>query len=109
MIHEVETAQPEFLVYVDVPTSWLAQVGSPQELGFLSWFQKYVQDKYQLDGIADIFGNETEYRWEKGRRNLPATFPIYGACIQAQGVVGGVRSSCRRSITANTEQPSTNL
>jgi len=60
MIHEVETSRPEFLVYVDVPTSWLAQSGSPQEIPFLSWARRYVAEDYELAEIVDI-DQQTQY------------------------------------------------
>ena len=63
MIHEIETAHPEFLVSVDVPTSWLAQPGSPQVVKFLTWARKYIGGQYELVGIADILDDHTEYRW----------------------------------------------
>jgi dolichyl-phosphate-mannose-protein mannosyltransferase len=63
MIHEIKTAQPEFLVSVDVPTSWLAQPGSPQVANFLTWVRKYIGEQYKLVGIADILDDHTEYRW----------------------------------------------
>jgi hypothetical protein len=46
-----------------VPTSWLAQPGSPQVVKFLTWARKYIGGQYELVGIADILDDHTEYRW----------------------------------------------
>jgi hypothetical protein len=69
MIGEVESAQPEFLVLVGVPTSWLARPGSPQEVAFLTWAQRFIAEHYELEGTADIFANGTEYRWGNEAKN----------------------------------------
>lgn len=68
MVSEIEAAHPQFLVYVDVPLSWLAQ---PRSDPFIfDWTKKYVQDQYELVGIADI-GRTTEYRWGEDARIPP--------------------------------------
>ena len=60
IISEVEKAQPDFLLVVSVPTSWLARPDSRQLV--FDWAQKYLTDRYQLAGIVDILP-ETQYRW----------------------------------------------
>lgn len=63
MIQEVEASQPEFLVYVDVPTSWLADVGSPEEISLRQWVMKFVPQYYEPTGIIDLLGDQTQYVW----------------------------------------------
>jgi len=70
MISQIEQAQPEFLVFVNVPTSWLRREGSQTLI--LQWTQKYVADHYLLDGMVDILG-ETHYAWEADARNYRPT------------------------------------
>ncbi|HUJ94691.1 MAG TPA: glycosyltransferase family 39 protein [Terriglobales bacterium] len=60
MISQIEAAQPEYIVLVDVQLSWLARPGSDTEI--LAWSQRYIQERYQLDGIVDIL-TDTVYRW----------------------------------------------
>ena len=64
MIGEIETASPKFLIFVNVPTSWLLRPDSEQMI--FKWFQQYQQKYYQLVGIIDILGmDKTLYRWGK--------------------------------------------
>jgi hypothetical protein len=62
MIHDIETARPRFLVFVNIVTSWLARPGSERLI--LDWFERYRREHYELDGIVDIRDfDRTEYRW----------------------------------------------
>jgi len=70
MFHEIEAGRPDFLVYVNVPTSWLAQADSPQERSFLSWARKYVTEQYELAGVVDLLGPGTQYLWG----DIPRTY-----------------------------------
>jgi hypothetical protein len=64
MIGEIEAASPKFLVFVNVPTSWLVRPNSEQMI--FNWFQQYQEKYYQLVGIIDILGmDSTLYRWGK--------------------------------------------
>jgi len=60
MISQIEAAQPEFIVVVDLQLSWMASPGSDPTI--LNWSRKYLAENYELDGIADILP-ETVYRW----------------------------------------------
>ncbi len=66
MISEIENVRPKFLVFVNVPTSWLRRKDS--EPLILAWTQKYVAENYRLDGFVDILG-DTQYRWEEAATN----------------------------------------
>ena len=46
MIAEIEKAQPELLIYVDVPLSWLPQEGA--NMYIFDWFRSYVAQNYRL-------------------------------------------------------------
>jgi Dolichyl-phosphate-mannose-protein mannosyltransferase len=61
MIREVEAAQPEFVVFAQVYTSWLA--GRESEHLVLDWSRRYVGAGYDQVGVADILAEGTEYRW----------------------------------------------
>jgi hypothetical protein len=62
MIAEIEAVKPKFLVFVKVPTSWLARPDS--DMTIFSWLDEYRQQYYQLAGVVDIgWPRETEYRW----------------------------------------------
>jgi hypothetical protein len=59
MIDEVTVAHPKYIVYVAIPTSWLAR-NSKEKI--LTWSEAYLNQCYDLVGIADIL-SETETRW----------------------------------------------
>ncbi|MCU1271633.1 MAG: hypothetical protein JWN74_2927 [Acidobacteriaceae bacterium] len=67
MISEIEAARPETLVWVNVRASWLPHDHSEGLL--LSWAQKYVHDRYDLTGVADIHATQTDYRWGDDAKN----------------------------------------
>jgi hypothetical protein len=62
MIEEVEKAKPSYLVFVNVPTSWLARQSSRKYI--IEWFDRYHQKNLDLVGVVDIISSvHTEYRW----------------------------------------------
>jgi len=68
MIQEIESVQPEFLVYVGIDTSWLDHPGSHKLL--LEWFEKYQSKHYKIVGLVDLLQdkddllqNKTVYHW----------------------------------------------
>ncbi|UCC21915.1 MAG: hypothetical protein JSW23_08890 [Planctomycetota bacterium] len=62
MISEIESANPKFLVFVNVSTSWLVRPDSERIL--YEWFTRYAQRYYRQAGIIDIISHEvTVYRW----------------------------------------------
>ena len=71
MIAEIEAADPEFLVFVAVPSSWQAR---PESHTFVfDWFDRISQERYQQVGLVDIrSADETVYRWnEKAIAAIP--------------------------------------
>lgn len=61
MIHEVEAADPRYLVFVSATRSWLARPGSDQTI--FGWFEQY-QRSFTKVGVVDIVPRqETVYRW----------------------------------------------
>ena len=55
MIDELNAGHPKYLVFVDVRNSWLGegQLFKPDEK-ILAWSKRYLQECYELVGIADI-------------------------------------------------------
>ena len=60
-IREVESAAPEFVVYVLIDRSWLKRPRSDQHI--FQWADAYTREHYSLVGIADGGGNHETYRW----------------------------------------------
>lgn len=80
MIQEIEQAQPEYVVFVQIPTSWLMRPGSDPTV--LQWGQRFVDSCYELVGIADIFSEEASaivwdeavHRYQRRSPNLVLTY-----------------------------------
>ena len=60
-IREVESAAPEFVVYVLLDRSWLRRAHSDEHI--FHWADAYTREQYSLVGIADGGGNHDIYRW----------------------------------------------
>jgi hypothetical protein len=63
MIHEIESAQPQYLVFIKIPKSWVVRPNSNRYI--FNWFERYEQEYFELVGIIDIISShETVYRWD---------------------------------------------
>ncbi|MGB9071851.1 MAG: glycosyltransferase family 39 protein [Terriglobales bacterium] len=78
MISEIEAVRPEYLIYVGNPSSWGIEPDTRPPI-FL-WAHKYLEDYYELTGIADVFP-QTEYRWGEDakayRPRSPDTIQVF--------------------------------
>jgi len=62
MIHDVEEAKPEFLVWVHVPSSWT--LWGDSDLTLIKWSAGYEQRFYDVVGATCIWSDHpTEYFW----------------------------------------------
>lgn len=63
MIAEIEQNQPKFLVYVNVPFSWLRKEQSHGDI--FNWYNGY-KNQYKLVGLVDMLPlpQRSEYRWD---------------------------------------------
>lgn len=76
MIQQIKTAKPKFLIYVNVPTSWV--VLSTSEKKILDWSQKYQEKYYRLIGVIDIVPTgQTIYRWDQDAANYHPLSPLW--------------------------------
>jgi hypothetical protein len=64
LVNEVETAAPEFVVYVPIATSWGRDHQSSTEV--FDWISQYVGNNYDLIGTAEIGPEFTLYNWDQG-------------------------------------------
>ncbi len=63
MIHEIEAGKPEYVIFVNVPTSWLPRPNSNREI--FDWASAYAQTNLLPIGLIDIpVGQETTYTWD---------------------------------------------
>jgi hypothetical protein len=67
MIREIEAADPDYIVYVKIPTSWLSRTASNPMI--FDWFAQYQREHFQMVGLVELLaGGRTNYRW-----SLPET------------------------------------
>jgi hypothetical protein len=63
MIAEIEAAQPEYIITVNIASSWLKRPDS--RLHIFQWANNYITAGYRLTGVVDIVSpDRTEYRWD---------------------------------------------
>lgn len=74
MIKEIESVQPEFLVYMLAHESWLTQKHADQRV--FDWIDRYTKTRYTVEGFADG-GNRDEYRWGSSLRSARPRRPEY--------------------------------
>ncbi len=68
MVKQIEAAKPKFLIFVNVPTSWLVRPNSGKMI--FEWFQRYQERYYKLTGIVDILSmDQTIYCWGENAVN----------------------------------------
>jgi hypothetical protein len=79
MIGEIEAARPEYLVVVNVPTSWLIRSGSDETLD--RWATDYMRRFYDGAGMAHIYADHSDYVWgpesAKGRSDTKFVIAVY--------------------------------
>jgi hypothetical protein len=64
MITEIVSARPEFLIFVNVLTSWDLREGSERLI--FNWFAKYQREHFERVGVVDILSSgQTVYKWDE--------------------------------------------
>jgi 4-amino-4-deoxy-L-arabinose transferase-like glycosyltransferase len=72
MIREIEAARPAYLVFVNVPTSWLLRPEPARTI--VAWLNEYWR-QFDRVGVADIQVPRTEYRWDGEAREYAPKSP----------------------------------
>ncbi len=68
MITQIEIANTQFVVFVNVPMSWMTRPDSVKNI--FEWFDSYLFVRYEIVGIADILVNRpTVWRWNNQAAN----------------------------------------
>jgi len=73
MIREIESAQPKYIVMVNLPSSWGELAFSSRML--IEWGEKYAARWYNLVGTIEIVNfNTTRYLWnENAHEYIPSS------------------------------------
>jgi hypothetical protein len=83
MISEIEMASPEFIVFVNITTSWLERSSSNMKI--FAWFNKYIEANYKLTGLVDIIYKEhTTYVWGKEALDYKPRSPFWLAIYRKE-------------------------
>jgi hypothetical protein len=62
MISEIEAARPEYLIFIDLQSSWIVRKNS--NLLIFNWFRKYAGAGYEVVGAVDTDEKKVEYHWD---------------------------------------------
>jgi len=63
LIREVEKSRPDYVVYVNVRTSWV-QSTAPIGHAIFDWFDRYQREQLRLVGLVEIPPDgQTQYQW----------------------------------------------
>jgi hypothetical protein len=69
MEQEIESNQPEYLVYVSYENSWIVRSDSNQ--GIFDWFDKYTADHYEQVGLVQTTPDlKTECYWDEAAAKI---------------------------------------
>jgi hypothetical protein len=76
MIHEIESAQPKYLISITMSLSWLRLPRSETQI--LEWAQRYTADNYVPAGFVNIIASDrVEYYFD----DIPQQVPELGEFI----------------------------
>jgi hypothetical protein len=69
MIGEIESHQPEYLVWVGSANSWAIRSSSAREI--FDWFNKYSREYYEITGLAAVrLAGQVIFLWDADARNF---------------------------------------
>jgi hypothetical protein len=68
MIETVTAFSPEYLIYVNIQSSWLLRPGTDRMI--FEWLDQYTKENYEIEGIVHIQPTETSYDWDEQARAL---------------------------------------
>lgn len=64
MKREIESARPDYLVFVNLVISWTDWLILEKERTFFQWFDRYYKTYYEIIGVVNIVSDShTEYVW----------------------------------------------
>jgi hypothetical protein len=68
MLREIDKNRPLYVIYVDVWDDWGPREGGPQLAEFLPRLYEFMNQSYEVTGVADI-GESTQYLWGPAAQN----------------------------------------
>jgi len=86
MIRDIETARPKYLVFVAAQTSWMFGPNSPREI--LGWAERYRAEKYQLEGLVEMYRDHSVLKWGEDARAQPAASREFVEILRRREIPG---------------------
>ena len=81
-IREVEAADPDYIVYVYVTTSWCKADDAPRDV--FAWWGRYQAARYQIVGMVDMNPDgKRAYRWATDGESLRPAAPAWLAILHS--------------------------
>ena len=75
MIRELEKNHPQYVVFVDIPVSWLARPYSDRSL--FDWWQKYSAAHYDVAGLVEVSPDgKPVVHWDEALANYARVHPF---------------------------------
>jgi hypothetical protein len=78
-VADVEREKPRYVVFVNVPTTWLFRQNSHRYL--FKWFDGYQRDNLELVGTVELYEDHSDYHWEPNVK-WPVNSPYWMAIFR---------------------------
>ena len=95
MIREIEAAKPEYIVFVNISTSWLVRPQSNKLI--FDWFTRYTKENLEPVGLVDILSEtETKYYWDLQKQSRSPQSPYFITvfkCRTASKILGSGKNA----------------
>jgi hypothetical protein len=75
MIREIEAARPAYLIFVNVPFSWLARSNSQRAI--FDWANRYVLEFERVGMVEILISEPTRYLWDSEAEDSVPSSPNY--------------------------------
>jgi hypothetical protein len=80
-VREIEQANPEYVVFVNVDTSW-ASTSAPPDTSIFEWFDDYQKRKLRLIGAVEVMSDrQVTTRWFDAAEVTPAVPAEYTLAV----------------------------
>ena len=84
MASEIESAMPEYFIYVPLASSWLMKDNSEDYI--IKWIDPFLKkNQYRLKGVVDIFIDQTIYIWDSEVINYQPQSKFYILVFRRNG------------------------
>ena len=91
LVREIESAQPKFIVFVKINSSWGKRLDAHKIL--YPWFQQYHSKYYTLVGLVDYVDAKPLYHWAPNRIGPPQS-DYWISILERKNQVGSFRPAC---------------